>query len=79
MRAIMARPSLRGITEASKQVEIRVDPPETLVVYVQSHGEGSTVITFRDFAEVVRHHEDAVSQRFSRSLRRWAGVEAGAG
>ena len=79
MRAIMARPSLRGITEASKQVEILVDPPETLVVYVQPHGEGSTVITFRDFAEVVRHHEDAVSQRFARSLRQWAEVEAGAG
>jgi hypothetical protein len=79
MRAIMARPSLRGITAASQQVEILVDPPETRVVYVQPHGEGSTVIPFRDFAEVVQHHEDAVSQRFARSLCQWAEVEAGAG
>jgi hypothetical protein len=79
MRAIMARPSLRGITKASQQIEIQIDPPKTLVVYVQPHGQGPTVITFRDFAEVVRHHEDAVSQRFARSLRQWTEVQAGAG
>ena len=70
---------IKGITAASQQVEVLVDPPETRVVYVQPHGEDANVITFRDFAEVVRHHEDAVSQRFARSLRRWAEVQAGAG
>jgi hypothetical protein len=79
MREIMARPSLRGVSEASRQVEIQVDPPETLIVYVQPNGERSNVISFHDFAEVVRNHDDEVSQRFAQSLLEWAEVQAGAG
>ena len=45
----------------------------------KTYSEDANIITFRDFAEVVRLHEDAVSQRFARSLRRWAEIEAGAG
>jgi hypothetical protein len=79
LREIMARPSLRGLTGASRHVEILVDPPETLVVYVQPQGEGPNVINFRDFAGVVRTHDDDVSWRFARSLCAWADVQAGEG
>ena len=77
MNEIMARPTLQGVSEASRQVEIKVAPAESLIVYVQPNGEGHNVITFRDFAEVIRKHDDNVSQRLAQSLLEWAEVQAG--
>ena len=77
MKEIMAQPTLRGVNQASRQVEIKVDPAESLIRYVQPNGRGENVIPFRDFATVVRKHDDPVSQRFARSLLEWATVQAG--
>ncbi len=77
MKEIMAQPTLRGVSQASRQVEIQVDPAESLIRYVQPNGAERNVITFHDFAAVVRKHDDPVSQRFARSLFRWANVQAG--
>jgi hypothetical protein len=79
LREIMARSSLRGARAASRQIEIRVDPAETRVVYVQPQGERENVINFHDFAEVVARHDGALSRRFAQSLREWAAVPAGEG
>ncbi len=76
-REIMARSNLRSAGTASRQIEIVVDPAETLVVYVQPHGERENVINFRDFAEGVDRHDAALSRRFAQSLREWAAVQAG--
>jgi len=35
------------------------------------------VITFREAAEIIKRHEDDLSLRFSKSLLRWAEVQAG--
>ena len=77
MKEIMAQPTLRGVNQASRQVEIQADPAESIIVYVQPNGAEHNIITFRDFAEVVRKHDDPMSQRFARSLLRWANVQAG--
>jgi len=77
MKEIMARPTLRGVNEASRQIEIKADPAESIIVYVQPNGQGDNVIPFHDFAAVVRKHDDPMSQRFARSLLRWANVQAG--
>jgi hypothetical protein len=77
MKEIMAQPTLRGVTKASRQVEININPAESFIRYVQPNGTARNVIPFRDFAEVVRKHDDPMSQRFARSLLEWADVQAG--
>ena len=77
LRAIMARPDIRGTTAASRAIEITAHTADTLIVYVQPNGVGPDIISFAEFAEVVRRHEDPVSQRFAASLRTWAAVRAG--
>ncbi len=78
MREVMARPNLQGMSAASREIEVQITSPESLIVYVQPNGEGPNVITFQDFAEIVRRHDDNLSQRFAQSLLEWARVEAGA-
>lgn len=77
MRDIMERSTLQGITEASSQIEITAKSTEPIIVYVQPSGSGPNVITFREFADIVRRHDDPVSQRFAGSLSEWAEVQAG--
>lgn len=77
MREIMNRPFLKGITEASHQVKITTNVQESLIVYVQPNGDGSDIISFHEFSEVIRRHDDPVSQRFASSLHEWASVQAG--
>jgi len=77
MKNIMEGASLQGATEASWQVEITAKVTESVIVYVQPTGDDPNVISFREFADVVQRHDDPVSQRFSASLRAWAGTQAG--
>lgn len=79
MKIIMARSALQGATEASRQIEITANAQECLVVYVQPNGDSPNTISFREFAEVVRTHDDPVSQRFASSLVEWAEAAAGRG
>ena len=48
-----------------------------IIVYIQPNGVGEGVISFSEFSEVVRGHNDPMSQRFSTSLAQWAEVKAG--
>jgi len=77
MTEIMSRPSLQGVNEASRQVEVTAQARETIVIYVQPNGTGSAIVSFSDFANIVRRHDDPVSLRFAASLHEWAAVRAG--
>ena len=77
MKEIMARGALQGATDGSRQIEITAKTTETLIVYVQPNGNGPDIISFREFADVVRRHDDPVSQRFAVSLCEWAEIQAG--
>jgi len=77
MKEIMAKSGLQGATEASRQIKITAKVKESLIVYIQPNGDGPDVISFREFAEIVRRHDDPVSQRFATSLCEWAEIQAG--
>ena len=79
MREIMKRGSLRGVNEASKDVEITCQANESVVVYVQPNGHDGDddIISFEDFRAVVETHDDPLSTRFAQSLTEWAEVVAG--
>ena len=48
-----------------------------IIVYIQPNGAGEGVISFFEFAEVVRRHNDPMSQRFAAPLVGWAATRAG--
>ena len=73
----MAKPALQGVNEASCQIEITANIEKSLVLYVQPNGDNPNVISFYEFAEVVRMHDDPISQRFTTSLYEWADIQAG--
>jgi hypothetical protein len=77
MKEIMTKPALQGVNDASCQIEITAKAMKPLIVYVQPNGNGENIISFCEFAEVVRRHDDPVSQRFAVSLCEWAKVQAG--
>ena len=77
MKDIMAATTLQGANEGSRQIEITAKTTESLIVYVQLNGNGPDIISFREFADVVRRHDDPVSQRFAVSLCEWAEIQAG--
>jgi hypothetical protein len=77
MKEIMAGATLQGATDGSRQIEITAKTTESLIVYVQPNGNGPEIISFREFADVVRRHDDPVSQRFAVSLCEWAEIQAG--
>ena len=54
---------------------------EIAIVYIQPNNPygQENVITFKDFAEIVERHDDEISLRFAKSLRRWADEKAGDG
>ncbi len=71
----------QGLRALQAQVEVTVAPGEwaTEVLYVQPNGAGENCIDFERFAAVVEKRDDALSQRFARSLRTWATERAGRG
>ena len=77
LKEVMGRSFLRGADDASHQIEITARAVEVLIVYVQPNGSGPDIITFPEFAEVVRRHDDPVSRRFAASLSEWAVTRAG--
>lgn len=77
MKDIMVVGALRGATDGSRHIEITAKTTENLIVYVQPNGNGPDIISFREFADVVRQHDDPVSQRFAVSLREWSEIHAG--
>ena len=77
MKNIMAGGALQGATVGSRQIEITAKTTENLIVYVQPNGNGTDIISFREFADVVRRHDDPMSQRFAVSLCEWAEIQAG--
>jgi hypothetical protein len=77
MKDIMAKGILWGSTDVAYQIEITAKTTENLIVYVQPNGNGPNIISFQEFADVVRRHDDSVSQRFAVSLREWSEIQAG--
>jgi len=77
MSDIMDGPALQGSTEASRKIEVTAQTTDTRIIYVQPNGDEPNIISFQEFADVVRRHDDPVSQRFAISLREWAEVKAG--
>jgi hypothetical protein len=77
MNKIMKKPDLRGVNKASRQINITAKATETLIVYVQSNGNGPNIISFEEFADIVRRYNDPVSQRFAVSLCEWTKIQAG--
>jgi hypothetical protein len=54
IREIMARPTLQGANEASREIEITTAATDCVIVCVQPRGTGPDIISFADFAAVVR-------------------------
>ena len=79
MKQVMSRESLRGVVEASYEIEVTTGAAESMIVYIQPVGHGHDIISFADFAAAVRRHDDPVSRRFAESLARWATTTAGDG
>jgi hypothetical protein len=77
MKDIMTKTTLQGANEGSRQIEVTATTSESMIVYVQPNGNGRDIISFREFADVVRRHDDPVSQRFAVSLCEWAEIQAG--
>ncbi len=77
MKDIMSRSSLKGVTEASRFIEITTSVTDCVIVYVQPNGEGQDIINFDEFRTVVQKHDDPVSKRFAQSLQEWATTKAG--
>ena len=73
----MSRPGAQGADEAAWSIVITAQTTEARVVYVQPNGSGPDVISFPEFAEIVRRHNDPISQRFADSLCEWTRVKAG--
>jgi hypothetical protein len=79
VKEIRTRPSLYGLNADVPSIKnmAKEKVNKTLVVYVQPHGHASDIISFSEVAEVVRRHDDPVSQRFADSLSKWATIQAG--
>lgn len=76
VREIMAGDNLRGVTEASRRVEVISVVTDCDIVYIQPQGSGPQIISFDDFSKTVQKHDDEISTRFAASLSEWAEVEA---
>jgi len=81
LKEIMARKTLQGANEAVDGIEIISRVKECVIVYVQpkqlDEEDNDNIISFEDFAEVVRRYDEPVSQRFAKSLVEWAEIPAG--
>jgi len=78
MKTIMAGTSFRGAAEASREIEITTQVTEVSIIYIQPNGDDPKIISFAEFVDVVKKHDDPISKRFARSLLTWASNKAGA-
>jgi len=78
VKATMSAKNHWGLGKALDDVVVH-GVKNVMVLYVQpTVGDpDQAVITFEDFADVVKRHDDPVSRRFHQSLREWAKVDAG--
>jgi hypothetical protein len=77
MQEIMASPTLQGANEAFYHIKITAPVDKPKIIYIQPNGSAPDIISFKDFAEIVRKHKDPFSQRFATSLLEWAEIQAG--
>ncbi len=77
LKQIMKNHNLQGVAEATDAINITSSVSECIIVYIQPNGDGNDIISFDEFSRVVEQHDDAISQRFARSLKQWVGVKAG--
>ena len=77
LHATMRGGSHVGSVALSRKITVSNAVQRCDVVYVQPTGVGDDVISFADFADVVRGHNDWLSVQFVRSLERWAQVAPG--
>jgi len=77
MNNLIESENLVGINEVSKNIEITSRVSETKVRYIQPYGDSDLVISFSEFANVVRQKNDPFSKRFAASLDEWAQIQAG--
>ena len=69
--------AIQGANEVSRQIEVTAHTGTPVIVYVQPNGAGPGIISFQEFAEIVRRHDDPVSKRFAASMCEWAEFQAG--
>ena len=62
----------RGVTAASREIDILSPPMRCEVVYVQPTGDGDADINFTQFHSIVAKHTDPLSRRFAESLSAWS-------
>jgi len=82
MRRIALRPNLKGMTEASSGIINTASVSKPTVIYVLPTESNETKISFTqisfdDFRDEVKKHDDPLSARFSESLKEWSTVQAG--
>ena len=77
LEALVQQPSLKGVSEASRQISITSKVARCEILYVQPKGQGKHIISFAEFADVIGENTDPFAARFSQSLREWASVKAG--
>jgi hypothetical protein len=67
----------RGLTKALDDIKITSKAIECRLVYIQPHPTRPQDISLKQFADVVRRHDDPFSQRFAHSLDEWSQMPAG--
>lgn len=66
-----------GVNKLIKELNVIKDIPGSRIVYIKPSGRGDNVITFREFANIIKRYDDPVSMRFIQSLEIWSTVKAG--
>jgi hypothetical protein len=86
LKQSMLHPFFKGANEESKFIEITKQSIDNQIVYVipntdclkdKSMMDDIVIITFHDFAKIVRRYNDEISSRFACSLDEWANCKAG--
>lgn len=77
LRAMLNSDSLIGANAAAEHIESTLCAPDCEIIYLQPRGEDADTINFNQFIESVTHYDDAVSERFARSLALWANIIPG--
>lgn len=76
-KSIMQNSSLRGSVESSREIQIISKVEKAQIIYIQPNGEGEDIINFREIAQLLEKTNDALSNRFAKSLHEWSIIKAG--
>lgn len=77
MEGILKKDNLVGINALADNIEVSCETKKPIVIYLQPNGEGDDVLSFEEFGKSIEKFDDELSQRFVKSLREWAAVQAG--